>query len=160
MYLKHWTSDTHTWPHQPLHSYSNPLSILLPQIPGWLYPLPVWLLYDSGEESAYQYGRHRRCKFNPWIGKFPWKRKREPTPAFLPEESHESMHVHNVPLGYGGGGASIRPMTSLVLTRWFLMISDWFNPPFLGETKTVIESQFDDMGLSVSDSICGLLSCF
>ena len=54
------------------------------------------------------------------------------------------------PVGYGRGGASIRPMTSLVLTRWFLTISDWFNPPFLGEAQTVIESQFDDKGLSVT----------
>ena len=40
------------------------------------------------------------------------------------------------------GGASIRLMTSLLLTRGFLI--DWFNPPFPGETKTVTKSQFDD----------------
>ena len=29
-----------------------------------------------------------RCKFNPWIGKIPWRRERLRTPVFLPEKSH------------------------------------------------------------------------
>ena len=30
--------------------------------------LPRWL---SGEKSAYQFRRHRRCGFDPWVGKIP-----------------------------------------------------------------------------------------
>ena len=30
--------------------------------------------------------RHRRCGFNPWVGKIPWRRKWQPTPVFLPEK--------------------------------------------------------------------------
>ena len=30
----------------------------------------------------------RRCSFNPWVGKIPWRRKWQPTPAFLPEKFH------------------------------------------------------------------------
>ena len=26
--------------------------------------------------------------FDPWIGKIPWRRKWQPTPVFLPGESH------------------------------------------------------------------------
>ena len=26
--------------------------------------------------------------FDPWIGKIPWRRERQPTPIFLLEESH------------------------------------------------------------------------
>ena len=26
--------------------------------------------------------------FNPWVGKIPWRRKWQPTPVFLPRESH------------------------------------------------------------------------
>ena len=26
--------------------------------------------------------------FDPWVGKTPWSRKWQPTPVFLPEESH------------------------------------------------------------------------
>ena len=30
----------------------------------------------------------RRPMFNPWIGKIPWRRERQPSPVFLPEKSH------------------------------------------------------------------------
>ena len=30
----------------------------------------------------------RRPRFSLWIGKIPWRRKWQPTPVFLPEESH------------------------------------------------------------------------
>ena len=33
-------------------------------------------------------GQCRRCGFNPWIGKILWRRKWQPTPVFLPGESH------------------------------------------------------------------------
>ena len=42
--------------------------------------LPRWF---SGKESACQGGRHR---FNPWVGRILWRRKRIPTPVFLPGE--------------------------------------------------------------------------
>ena len=45
------------------------------------YGLPTWLI---GKESAYQC---RRCRFNPLVGKIPWRRKGQPTPVFLPGES-------------------------------------------------------------------------
>ena len=32
--------------------------------------------------------RCRRPRFNPWVGKIPWRRKWELTPAFLPGKSH------------------------------------------------------------------------
>ena len=40
---------------------------------------PWWL---SGKESMCQ---GRRLRFNPWVGKIPWKRKWQPTPVFLLE---------------------------------------------------------------------------
>ena len=33
-------------------------------------------------------GRYKRCKFDPWVRKIPWRRARQPTPVFLPGESH------------------------------------------------------------------------
>ena len=44
--------------------------------------LPWWL---SGKESACQ---RRRLRFDPWVRKIPWRRKCQPTPVSLPEESH------------------------------------------------------------------------
>ena len=31
----------------------------------------------------------RETGFNPWVGKVPWRRERQPTPVFWPGESHE-----------------------------------------------------------------------
>ena len=42
----------------------------------------------GGRESACQGWRHRRCGFDPWVGKIPWRRKWQSTPVFLPRESH------------------------------------------------------------------------
>ena len=44
--------------------------------------LPKW---PSGKESVCQC---RRCGFDPWVGKIPWRRKWQPLPVFLPEKSH------------------------------------------------------------------------
>ena len=35
--------------------------------------------------SCLQCGRPR---FDPWVGKIPWRRKRQPTPVFMPGKSH------------------------------------------------------------------------
>ena len=31
--------------------------------------------------------RLRRCRFEAWVGKIPWRRKWQPTPVFLPGKS-------------------------------------------------------------------------
>ena len=41
-----------------------------------------------GKESACQCRRHRRCRFDPWVGDIPWRRKWHPTPVFLPGKFH------------------------------------------------------------------------
>ena len=40
----------------------------------------------GGKESCGQCRRHRH-KFDPWVGKMPWRRARQPSPASLPGES-------------------------------------------------------------------------
>ena len=47
--------------------------------------LPTWL---SGKESACQCRRLKRHGFHTWVGKIPWRRAWQPTPVFLPGESH------------------------------------------------------------------------
>jgi len=53
------------------------------------YPhgLPWWL---SGKESTYQC---RRCGFNPWTRKIPWRRKWQPASIFLPGKSHGQRNL-------------------------------------------------------------------
>ena len=42
----------------------------------------------SGKEPTCQCRRHKRGRFNPWVRKIPWRRAWQPTPVFLPGESH------------------------------------------------------------------------
>ena len=52
--------------------------------------LPRW---HSGKESACQCRRHRRCEFNSWVEKIPWRRKWQPTPVFLPGKFHRQRSL-------------------------------------------------------------------
>ena len=49
--------------------------------------LPWWL---SDKESTCQC---KRCKFNPWVGKIPWRMKWPCTPVFLPRKSHKQKSL-------------------------------------------------------------------
>ena len=44
--------------------------------------LPWW------QTICLQCRRYRRCGFDPWVGKIPWRRKWLPTAVFLPGEFH------------------------------------------------------------------------
>ena len=55
-----------------------PLSTLQVGLPRWC----------SGKESTCQCRRCKGCSFNPWVGKIRWRRKWQPTPAFLPGKFH------------------------------------------------------------------------
>ena len=44
----------------------------------------------SGEEFVCHCRRCQRRGFDHWIRKIPWRREWQPTPVFLPEESHSS----------------------------------------------------------------------
>ena len=50
----------------------------------------------SGKESTCQCRRHKRLRFNPWVRKFPWRRKWQPTPVSLPGK----FHGHRSLVGY------------------------------------------------------------
>ena len=52
-----------------------------------LFPLLLFTAYiiwcfpggTSGKEPTYLCRRHKRCGFNPWVRKIPWRRKWQPT---------------------------------------------------------------------------------
>ena len=56
--------------------------------------LPRWL---NGKESACRY---RSLGFDLWVGKNPWRREWQPTPVFLPGESHGQRSL----VGYSPSG--------------------------------------------------------
>ena len=51
----------------------------------------AWLSFPGGsvgKESASNAGNAGRRESDPWVGKFPWRKAWQPTPVFLPRESH------------------------------------------------------------------------
>ena len=54
----------------------------------------------SGKEHASQCRRLKRSRFDPWVGKMPWRRAWQPTPIFLPGESHGQRSL----VGYSAWG--------------------------------------------------------
>jgi len=42
----------------------------------------------SGKEPTGQFRQCKRHGFNPWVEQIPWRRASQPTPVFLPGESH------------------------------------------------------------------------
>ena len=45
-------------------------------------------LAPSGKEPACHCRKCKRLRFDPWVRKIPWSRKRHPTSVFLPQKSH------------------------------------------------------------------------
>ena len=72
-----WLSTAHIWQRTPLQCIEMS-SIINNGLPRW----------RSGKDSACQCRRRRRWGFDPWVGKIPCRRKWQPTPVFLPRESH------------------------------------------------------------------------
>ena len=61
----------------------------------------------SGKEPTCQFRRHERRGFHPSVGKIPWRKARQPTPVFLPGESHGQGSL----VGYSPWGQKESDMT-------------------------------------------------
>ena len=91
-----------------------------------------WL---SGKESVCQCSGHRRCRrhrrrgFKSWVGKIPWRRKWQPSPLFLPGESHGQRSL----VDYSPGGHKQSDMTEhawkenmkIFIAVLFLVVGSW-----------------------------------
>ena len=63
----------------------------------------------SGKELACQCRRSKRHRFDPWVGKIPWRRKWQPTPVFLSGELHGQRSLE----GYSPRGCKELDMTKV-----------------------------------------------
>ena len=63
----------------------------------------------SGKELTCQCRRCERHRFNPQVGKIPWKKAWQPTPLFLPGESHGQRNL----VGYCPWGHKELDMTEV-----------------------------------------------
>ena len=60
----------------------------------------------SGKKKC-QCRRCKRYRFDPWVGKIPWRRKWQPTPIYLPGKFHEQRNLE----GYSPWGRKESDMT-------------------------------------------------
>ena len=54
-------------------------------------------------------------QFDSWVGKIPWRRKWQPTPVFLPGESHRQRSL----AGYSPWGPKESGMTVATSHAWY-----------------------------------------
>ena len=84
--------------------------------PEWLNWLTDWSNFwafpggINSKEAACQCRRCKRCGFDPWVGKIPWRKAWQLTLIFLPGESHEQRS----PAGYSPWGRKESDMTEAI----------------------------------------------
>ena len=61
----------------------------------------------SGKEPTWLRRSGKRHRFDPWVGKIPWRKGWQPTPVFVPGESHEQGSL----VGYSPWGRKELDMT-------------------------------------------------
>ena len=83
-----------------------------------------------GKESTFQFRRHRRHGFNPWVEKVPWRRRWQPTPVFLLEKSHGQRSL----VGYSPKGCKELEETGQLTLSW--RVGTWINYSYAAEDKT------------------------
>ena len=76
----------------------------------------------NDKEYVCQCRRHKSCRFDPWVGKIPWRRAWQPTPVFLPGESHGQRSL----VGYSARVAKNQTWLKWLSTSLFLTL--WGNP--------------------------------
>ena len=96
----------------------------------------------SGKEPACQCRRGKRCGFEPWIVKMPWRRAQQSTPVSLPAESYgqrsladyiQSMRLQRV--GHNWSDLAYKH-TAVASGRWDLTRILTLGPAaFLNQTK-------------------------
>ena len=72
-----------------IYIYIYLLDIYTSYINIYAYKTPKYIYFRNTYTHTHIYTwRHRICRFDPWVRKIPWRRPRQPTPVFLPGESH------------------------------------------------------------------------
>ena len=112
----------------PLYFYGNFTAVWV--VYAFVYEQSIlnisWASQEAQcKDSACQFRRSKRHRFNPWAGKIPWKRKWQPTPVFSPEESRGQRSR----VGYSPWVAKswTWPSTHACIISWFYIYEFTFN---------------------------------
>ena len=87
-----------------LHIGPTPAFRMFEQVVAYIQGL---LKGASGKEPTCQWRRCKRPRFDPWTRKILWRRVQQPTPVFLPRESHGQRSL----VGYSLQGCKESDMT-------------------------------------------------
>ena len=118
----------------------------------------------SGKEPGCQCRRLKRCGFDPWVRKIPWRRAWQPIPVFLPEESHgQRSLVGYSPWGHRVGHdwsdiAQIHvDLNTYTHTIWEL----WVSVLFRDLLRTIAQEKASQMALrNYSQVVSGEISMY
>ena len=97
----------------------------------------------SGKEPACQCRRWKRCRFDPLVGNIPWRRARQSTPVFCPEESPGQRKLVGCSLG---GSQSWAQWERLSARTWCFIPS-----PFSTLARSSVIPQGDLLSLLRTD---------
>ena len=110
---------------------------------GGLQKSPTSCSFPSGirgKESAHQCRKRKRHEFDPWVKKIPWRRKQQPTPIFLPEESHGQRSL----VGYSLWGHKESDVTEVTQHACIHLLpphkEKWRNPSIKRHLHTIIQT--------------------
>ena len=90
--------------------------------------------------------RCNRLGFHPWVGKIPWRRAWQPTPVFLPGESHGQRSL----AGYSPRGRTESDTTERLSTHtrkskpqlyFRLLLWSFFSSPKISPQRTIMDLQ-------------------
>ena len=128
-----YNNDWRTTVHQVVKSQTQ-LSIMMIYRRAWSLTALSWWL--SSKESTCQC---RRCGFNSWFGKIPWRRKWHPTPVFLPRKSHGQRSL----AGFSLRGRRVRHSLATEYAHW--------HPVFL--KKSSMRSPLNDVSFRFAETV-------
>ena len=117
-------------PFLPLGDFHNPGIELASPVSASRFFI-TWVLL-AGQESTYQCRRHRRVRFDPWVGKIQWRRQWQLTPGntsgkyFLAEKSHGQRSL----VGYSSKGRKESATTAIKHSMLLVSINfkNWDDP--------------------------------
>ena len=85
-------------------------------------PLPCVPVVLGVKNPPANAGRHKRCRFDPWVGKILWRRTWQPTLVFFPGETHGQRSL----AGYSPKGHRVghdwSNLACVHVLKWFVTL--------------------------------------
>ena len=69
----------------------------------------------SGKDPTCLCRRCKRCGFNPWVGKSPWRRALQPTPVFLPGDPMDRGAWGAIVHGVAKSRIQLKPFSTSIM---------------------------------------------